>query len=94
MFSSWNVAPSSLVEVRRRFGDACRLKHLADRPDKGSSKNLENYQTSRCNAPEDGRFHPRRRENLKSHLFCKYSELHHRYISSYMVNKRRIQDKM
>jgi hypothetical protein len=70
----WVVAPSSLVEVYRRFGGACCLHHQGDR------------QTTRRNNPEDSHRHTYSRENLKPHrvelrsaktwTVCKYNKWH------------------
>jgi hypothetical protein len=45
------VAPCSLVEVYRRFRDACCLQRQGETP-------VNFYQTTRHNNPEDSHLHP------------------------------------
>jgi hypothetical protein len=75
----WYVAPCSLLEIDRRFRGAYCFHHQGDKialmiEAVNTSKTLANlYETTRCNIPEDGNFHTRRHENLKSHLVRKLS---------------------
>jgi hypothetical protein len=65
------VVPCSLVEVYRRFKDACCLYNqglTAFMIEAAStSETLVNYQTTQRKNPEDSHLHARRHENLKSH---------------------------
>jgi hypothetical protein len=83
----WVVAPCSLVEIYRRFRDACCLYNQGDQASiialitEGASTSETSanfYQTTRRNNPKDSHLHTRRRENLKSRIFmsCSFHSLH------------------
>jgi hypothetical protein len=68
----WVVAPSSLVEVYRRFRGACYFHHqglMAMKMEAASTSETSVifYQTTRHNNPEDSHLHTCRRENLISY---------------------------
>jgi hypothetical protein len=68
----WVVVASSLEEVYRRFRGACYLHQQGDEcllieVASISEMEVNFYQTTRRNNPEDNRLHIHRRENLKSH---------------------------
>jgi hypothetical protein len=65
MAAFWVVLPCSLVEVYRRFRDACCIALMMEA--KSTSETSVNfYQITRRNNPEDSHLHIRRRENLIS----------------------------
>jgi hypothetical protein len=71
----WVVAPCSLVDVNRRFRDACYLHHYGDdllitlmmEAASTSEMSVNIYQTAWLHNPEVSHLHTRRRDNLKYH---------------------------
>jgi hypothetical protein len=62
--ASWDIAPSSLIEVHWRFGGAYYLYHQGN----GGSTHLTNVGLLQRDYKAEGfNFHTNCRENLKSH---------------------------
>jgi hypothetical protein len=53
----WNIMPCSLIEIYRRFKDACLLIALMMEAASTSETLVNFYQTTRRNIPEDSHLH-------------------------------------